>query len=141
MPTSLRPLQSEISSLHWSSPKPCHRTKKFDNNCYTTISLTILGRLFVKRFALCYWTVVLSCPVCVSVTLSVTLVYCGQTVGWIKIKLVTQVGPGHIVLDGDPGPPPPKGHSPSQFSAHIFCGQMARCIQMALGRKTQATLC
>ena len=52
----------------------------------------------------------LSCPVC----LSVTLVYCGQTVGWIKMKLGTPVGldPGHIVLDGDPAPPHPKGHSP-----------------------------
>jgi len=35
--------------------------------------------------------------------LSVTLVYCGQTVAWIKMKLGMQVGlgPGHIVLDGD----------------------------------------
>ena len=33
--------------------------------------------------------------------LSVTLVYCGQTVGWIKMKLGMPVGlgPGHIVLD------------------------------------------
>jgi len=40
---------------------------------------------------------------CLSV-LSVTLVYCGQTVGWIKIPRATEVGlgPGHIVLDGDP---------------------------------------
>ena len=40
--------------------------------------------------------------------LSVTLVYCGQTVGWIKMKLYTEVGlsPGHIVLDGDPAPLP-----------------------------------
>jgi len=47
--------------------------------------------------------------------LSVTLVYCGQAVGWIKIKLTTQVGlvHGHIVLDGDPAAPPPKGHSPN----------------------------
>jgi len=46
------------------------------------------------------------CPV-LSVCLSVTLVYCGQTVGRIKMKLGTQVGlaPGHIVLDGDPAPP------------------------------------
>jgi len=38
------------------------------------------------------------------------------------MKLGTQVGlgPGHIVLDGNPAPPPPKGHSP-QFSAHICC--------------------
>ena len=55
----------------------------------------------------------------------VTLVYCGQKAGWIKVKLGMPVGlgPGHIVLDGSPAPPPPKGHSP-QFSAHIY-GQMA----------------
>jgi len=39
--------------------------------------------------------------------LSVTLVYCGQTVGWIKMPRGTEVGlgPGDIVLDGDPAPP------------------------------------
>ena len=38
---------------------------------------------------------------------SVTLVYCGQTVRWIKTKLGTEVGlcPGHTVLDGDPALP------------------------------------
>ena len=43
-----------------------------------------------------------------TVVLSVTLVYYGQTVGWIKMPLVTEVGlgPGDIVLDGDPAPPP-----------------------------------
>jgi len=65
------------------------------------------------------------CLSCLSVcpALSVTLVYCGQTVGWIKMKLGMQIGldPGHIVLNGDPSP---KGHSP-QFSTHICCGQMA----------------
>ena len=42
------------------------------------------------------------CPVCLS--LSVTFVHCGQTAGWIKMKLGMWVGlsPGHIVLDGDP---------------------------------------
>jgi len=52
----------------------------------------------------------LSCPVC----LSVMLVCYGQMVGWIKMKLGVQVGlgPGHIVLDGDPARPPPKGQSP-----------------------------
>jgi len=80
------------------------------------------GRPFVKRFALCYRTIVLS----VMSVLSVTLVYCGQMVGWNKMKLGLQVGlgPGHVVLDGDLAPPPPKGHSP-QFSAYICCGQMA----------------
>ena len=54
--------------------------------------------------------------------LSVTLVYCDQTVGWIKMPLGTEIGlgPGHIMLDGDPAPLPPrrdgKGHSsPSLF--------------------------
>jgi len=42
--------------------------------------------------------------VCLSVCLSVTLVYCGQTVRWINMPLGMAVGlgPGHIVLDGDP---------------------------------------
>jgi len=54
--------------------------------------------------------------------LSATLVYCGQTVGRIKMKLGTQVGlsPGHIALYGDPGPPPPKGHSPP-FGPCLLC--------------------
>ena len=40
---------------------------------------------------------------CLSVCPVVTLVYCGQTVEWIKMKLGKEVGlgPGHIVLDGD----------------------------------------
>ena len=43
------------------------------------------------------------------------------------------LGPGHIVLDGDLAPPPPKGHSPLQFLVHICCGQMAGKIKMPLG--------
>jgi len=42
---------------------------------------------------------------------SVSLVYRGQTVGWIKTALGVEVGlgSGHIVLDGNPAPrPPPK---------------------------------
>jgi len=64
------------------------------------------------------------CPV-LPVCLSVTFVHCGQTVGRIKMKLGTQVGlgPGHIVLDGDPVPLPQRGTAP-KFSAHICCGQM-----------------
>ena len=52
------------------------------------------------------------CPV-LSVCLSVTLVYSGQTVGWIKTKLGMEIGlvPGHILLDGDPAPP----HPPSKM--------------------------
>jgi len=45
------------------------------------------------------------CHVC----LSVTMVYYGQTAGWIKMKLGMEVGLGLIqsVLDGDPALHPP----------------------------------
>ena len=50
----------------------------------------------------------------------------------MKLGMQVGLGPGHIVLDGDPAPPPPKGHSP-QFSAHICCGQTAAWIKVSLG--------
>jgi len=93
-----------------------------------------------------YRTVVLSALSCPVVScLSVTLVYCGQTVGWINMKLCMQVGlgPGHIVLDGDPATPPQRDTAP-QFSAHICSRQMARWIKMPLGmevRLVQAIFC
>jgi len=77
----------------------------------------------------------LSCPVRPSVP-TLTLVYCGQTVGWIKMPLGREVdlGPGNIVLDGDPARSPKKGHSsPLHFSAHVYCGQTAGWIKMSLG--------
>jgi len=42
------------------------------------------------------------------------------------------LGPGHIVLDGEPAPLLEKGADP-QFSAHFYCHQMAGCINMPLG--------
>ena len=74
------------------------------------------------------------CPV-LSV-LSVTFVHCGQMLGRIKMKLGRQVGlgPGHIVLDGDPAPLLTKGvEPPPQFSAHVYCGQMAGWMKTPLG--------
>jgi len=41
------------------------------------------------------------------------------------------LGPGHIVLDGDPAPL--KGAQPLQFSAHVYYGQTAGWIKMPLG--------
>jgi len=84
--------------------------------CANTVMNHACQRLFAKRFG--PFSVFPVCPVC----LSVTLVYCGQTVGWIKVKLGTEVGlgPGHIVLDVDPAPK--KGHGP-QFLAHLCCDQ------------------
>jgi len=66
--------------------------------------------------------------------------YCGQTAAWIKMPLGTDVGlglsgrprPTRIVLDGDPAPPPLKGHIP-QFSANVRFGQTAPWTKMPLG--------
>jgi len=49
------------------------------------------------------------------------------------------------VLDGDPAPLPKKGaEPPPQFSAHVYCGQTAGWIKIALGIEVvlgQVTLC
>ena len=75
--------------------------------------------------ALCYRTVVnLSC-------LSVTLAYCGQTAGWIKVAFGREVdlGSGDIVLAPQV---PKKGHStPLLFSP---------CLLWSNGRPSQLLL-
>ena len=96
----------------------------------------VFGRPFVKRFALCYQTVVclyvLSCPVC-----DVRALWPN---GRIKIKLGTHVGlgPGHIVLDGAQLP------LPQRDRAHVYCGQAAGWIKMPFGMELglgPGTLC
>jgi len=61
-------------------------------------------------------------------------VCCGQTAGWIKTPLGREVdlGPGDIVLDGDPAPLSPKGHS-HPLLAHVCCGQTAGWMKLPLG--------
>ena len=82
----------------------------------------LFGRPFVKRFTLCYRTVVVSV---LSVCLPVTLAYCGQTAGWIKMPLGMEVGlgPGDMVLDGYPVPSRGNGYGSPHFSADVYCGQ------------------
>ena len=57
-------------------------------------------------------------------------------VGWIKMKLSTEVGldpgPGDNVLAGDPSPPKRGGSSPPTFRP-MYCGQMAAWIKMPFG--------
>jgi len=58
-------------------------------------------------------------------------VYYGQTAGWIKMPVGTEVGLVQTtLLDGDPALPQ-KRHIP-QFSAHVYCGQTAVCIRIGL---------
>jgi len=78
----------------------------------------VFGRPFVKRFALCYQSVVcLSCLSCAFLcpVLSVILVYGGQAVRWIKTKLGVQVSlrAGHIVLEGYQLPFCKRGRAPA----------------------------
>ena len=99
-------------------------------NFFMLVLVVGFGQPFVKQFALCYQTVVcLVCPV-----LSVTLVYCGQTVGWIKMKTrhAGRPRPWPHCIRWRPNSPSPKEHSP-QFSVHICCGQIVRWIKMPLG--------
>jgi len=87
---------------------------------------------FAKLMLTDFWATICKTPGpmlsdrCLS-CLSVASVYCGQTVAWIEMKLGTEVGlsAGHIVLDGHTAPSPPKGSQPSQFLAHVCCGQTA----------------
>ena len=82
----------------------------------------LFGQPFVKRFTLCYRAVVLYV---LSVCLPVTLVYSGQTAGWIKMPLGTEVGlvPGDMVLDGYPAPSRGNEHGSPHFLADVYCGQ------------------
>jgi len=50
-------------------------------------------------------------------------VCCGQTAGWMKMQLGTEVdlSPGHIVLDGDPALAKGAQQPPPLFSAHVYC--------------------
>jgi len=81
---------------------------------------------------------------CLSV-LSVTLVYCGQTVGWIKMKLGAQVGlrPVHIVLDGDPAPPPQRGRAPQFRPISVLAKWLdgSRCHLVGRWALAQGILC
>jgi len=67
---------------------------------------------------------------CLSVCLSCLVCNVGALWpnGWMEqMKLGMQIGlgRGRIGLDGDPAPLSQKGDGAAQFSAHVYCGQMA----------------
>ena len=49
----------------------------------------------------------------------------------MKLVVVIGLGPGHIVLDGDPATS--KTWDSRQFLAHVYCSQTAGWIKMSLG--------
>ena len=111
---------------------------------YTALAQSFMS-MYRTDVSVCYQTVV--CPVlsCLPVCLSVTFVHCGQTVGRIKMKLGMQVGlgPGHIVLGGDPAPPPLKGLSPPIFGPYLLRpnGCMDQDVTWYGGRPRPRRLC
>ena len=71
------------------------------------------------------------------------LVYCGETVGWIRMPLCVQVGPvlSYIVLDGDL---PQKGHMPPVFHPMSVVAKPldgSRCHLVQRQPSAQVTLC
>jgi len=100
--------------LVWNSSCVCVKTTACLKNH------PLFERPYVKRFALCYLTVVCLC------CLSVKLVYCDQTVGWIRMPLSMEVGlgAGNNVLDGSSSPErgtaAPAFFGPCQQSFRIF---------------------
>jgi len=85
------------------------------------------GRPFVKRFALCYRTVVLS------VCLSVCDVGALWPNGWMDQDETWQAGryrPWPHSVRWGPSLLPQKGRSPTQFSVHVYCGQTAASFCM-----------
>ena len=74
------------------------------------------------------------CPVChvfLSV-LSVTLVHCIMDGSRRNLARTVGLGPGHIVLDGDPAPHK-RGTAAPTILAHVCCGQSAGWTKMPLG--------
>ena len=91
------------------------------------LASVVFGRPFVKRYALCYWTIVLSCPVCDVGGLWPN--------GWMHQDETWHGGrprPRPHCVRWGPGSTLPKGAQP-QFSAHVCCGQTAGWIKMPLG--------
>ena len=86
--------------------------------------------------SLSHTVVCLSYPV-----LSVTLMYCGQTVGWISMQLGTEVGlgRGHIVLDGDPALPTKRATAAPTFEIYVRrLVNRGRCLLWPYGWMNQA---
>jgi len=46
------------------------------------------------------------------------------------------LGPGDFVFDGDPATPRKRTNLPTQFLAHVYCGQTAGWIKMPLCIRT-----
>jgi len=113
------------SDFSWTDPGEGDGDRSNPTSPLLRITLMLFSR---APFRVNFWATVTSNGLpyatgllsCVS-GLSVTLRYCGPTVGWIKMPLGTEVGlsPGDVVLDGDPAPSTERGTAVPHFWAHF----------------------
>jgi len=62
---------------------------------------------------------------------SILVEFARSHVLYTPLGMEVGLGPGNIVLDGDPAPP---------FLAHRYCGQTAVCIRIALDMEVDLSL-
>jgi len=121
-----------------SSPCQYIDTTRKAIDCATTLPLTVFGRPFVKRFAVCYRSVVLS--VCLS-CLSICNFRALWPNGWTDQDETWHAGRPrpwpHCVRYMDSALPPPKGHSHPNF----WPISGSRCHLVWSQASAQATLC
>ena len=109
---------------------------------FTTINLNlffIAWSLFFAFLATVCETVRAMLSICCVSCLSVFNVRRNK----MKLGLQVGLGPGHIVLGGDPAPPPLKGHSPPIFSPYLLRpnGCMDQDVTWYGGRPRPRRLC
>jgi len=122
--TNLWSAKTRIGPLHF--PAECHRR-------WQNLAL-VFGWPFVKRFALCYRSVV-----CLSVCLSVCPVCNVDALspsGWMDQDATWHAArprPQTYCVRWGPSCPPQKREQSPQFSANVHCGQTAGWTKMPLG--------
>ena len=117
VPPTRRPHLSsnkEINTSTGTTSAATHLKGSYDifsktNTCFTVSNIPGIRRCILTP------TLYAITPLSVCPALSVTLVYCGQTVGRIKVKLGMQagLGPGHIVRWGPSSPLRKGGGTPN----------------------------
>jgi len=88
----------------------------------------VFGRPFVKWFALCNWTVVLS-------VWNVGVLWPNDWIDQDESWHAGRPRPRRLCVKWGPRSPPQKGTEPPfQFASHVYCGQTAAWMKMPLGK-------
>jgi len=101
--------------VHCKWPLKCEKSSTCITSFYNIIILALISAIFGRPFVNAMSYAIGRSSACLSLQ-------CGQTVGRIKMKLGMQVGlgPGHIVLDGDPVPLPQRAQLHPIFGPYLL---------------------